>query len=259
MTETESFVRYESSGRVVTVTLDRPQKHNAITRPFHDDLVAAVNRFNDDPEAYILVLRAEGKSFCSGRDIAEQAVAEGVSPTKGIDLDSSLTQYGLPHTDKVVVTAGRGYALGAGGYFFLSGDVRIASRTLRFGLREVPTAVLGPYWIGVAEGIPRAAAFRIAMGDDLTVDELRELHLVTEVVDDDDLDAATQRWVDKLLSWPSQHVLTTKNLATQLSFQYSPLMRRAEFHARAQLDELEDTREAAEAFVERRQPKFQGR
>jgi enoyl-CoA hydratase/carnithine racemase len=97
------------------------------------------------------------------------------------------------------------------------------------------------------------------MGDDLTVEELRELHLVTEVVDDDDLDAATQRWVDKLLSWPSQHVLTTKNLAAQLSFQYSPLMRRAEFHARAQLDELDDTREAAEAFVERRQPKFQGR
>ena len=258
MTSTEGFVRYESFGPVVTVTLNRPEKHNAVTRSFHSEIVTAVNRFNADSEAYILVLRAEGKSFCSGRDITEQA-ERGVSPTKGIDLDESLTQYGLPRTDKIVVTAARGYALGAGGYFFLSGDIRIASRTLCFGLREVPTAVLGPYWIGESEGIPRAAAFRIAMGDDLTVDELRELHLVTEVVDDDDLEEATDRWVDKLLSWPSRHVLTTKNLATQLGFDYSPMLRRSEFHARAQLDELEDTKEAARAFVERRRPVFKGR
>jgi 2-(1,2-epoxy-1,2-dihydrophenyl)acetyl-CoA isomerase len=258
MTETKSFVRYESSGRLATVTLNRPEKLNAITRPFHDDLVAAIRRFDADPDAYVLVLRAEGKSFCTGRDIAEQAASNGVSPTEGIDLDPTLTQYGLPRTDKVVVTAGRGYALGAGGYFFLSGDIRIASRTFRFGLREVPTAVLGPYWVGAAEGIPRAAAFRIAMGDDLTVDELRELHMVTEVVNDDDLEAATQRWVEKLLSWPSQHVLATKHLASQLSFQYSPLVRSAEFHVRAQLDELDDTKEAAKAFVERRQPVYRG-
>jgi len=257
MTATETYVTYQTSGPVATLTLNRPDKLNAITRPGHDEFVDHIRRFDADPELYVLVIRAEGKSFCAGRDIAEQA-DHGQSPTEG--LDASLTQIGLPRTEKVVVTAARGYALGAGGYFFLAGDVRIASRTLRFGLREVPTAVLGPYWIGSSENLTRPLAFRIAMGDDLTVDDLRQANLVTEVVDDDDLDAATQRWVDKILAWPRQHVLATKKLAEQVSsFHYTPVLRSAEYFARYELDQLEDTKEAARAFVERRQPNFRGR
>jgi enoyl-CoA hydratase/carnithine racemase len=239
------------------LTLNRPDKLNAITRPFHDEFVDTIRQFEGDPELYLLVIRAAGKSFCAGRDIAEQA-GHKKSPTEG--LDATLTQIGLPRTDKVIITAARGYALGAGGYFFLAGDVRIASSTLRFGLREVPTAVLGPYWIGSSENLPRPLAFRIAMGDDLTVEDLRQANLVTEVVDDDDLEAATQRWVDKILAWPRQHVLTTKKLAEQVSsFDYTPIMRSAEYYARYELDQLEDTKEAARAFVERRPPNFQGR
>jgi enoyl-CoA hydratase/carnithine racemase len=257
VTTTESHISYVSSGPVATLTLNRPEKLNAMTRRSHEDLVAAIRRFDADRDAYILVIRAEGTSFCAGRDIAEQAEL-GVSPTAG--LDPTLTHTGLPHTDKVIVTAARGYALGAGGYFFLSGDVRIASRTLQFGLREVPTAVLGPYWIGAAENLPQALAFRLGMGDDIPVDELRQANLVTEVVEDSDLEAATQRWVEKLLSWPRQHVLTTKRLAGQVAcFQYSPLVHAAEYYARHELDQLEDTKEAARAFVEGRQPKWQGR
>jgi len=112
MTDTEGCVDYHTDSSVVTITLNRPAKLNAITRPMHDELLAAFRRFDSDPEAYILVLRAEGKSFCAGRDIAEQA-SSGASPTE--DLDPTLTQYGLPRTDKVVVTAARGHALGAGG------------------------------------------------------------------------------------------------------------------------------------------------
>lgn len=257
MTTTETFLTYETAGPVATLTLNRPEKLNAITRPFHDEFVDSIRRFDSDPERYVLVIRAEGSSFCAGRDIAEQAAHEQ-SPTEG--LDATLTQIGLPRTDKVIVTAARGYALGAGGYFFLAGDVRIASRTLRFGLREVPTAVLGPYWIGSSENLPHPLAFRIAMGDDLSVEELRQANLVTEVVDDDDLEDATQRWVDKIVAWPRQHVLATKKLAGQVSsFQYTPIIRSAEYYARYELDQLEDTKEAARAFVERRQPNFRGR
>jgi enoyl-CoA hydratase/carnithine racemase len=222
----------------------------------HDDLLAAVRRFDADPDAYILVLRGEGRSFCAGRDIAEQD-ASGDSPTAG--MDPTLTQLGLPRTDKIVVTAARGHALGAGGYFLLAGDVRIVSRSLRFGLREVPTGVLGPYWFGAAETVPRALAFRIAMGDDLSVEELERANLVTEVVDDEQLEEATERWVQRLLSWPARHVLATKRLATQVEpFQYTPIVRAAEYYARNELDGLNDTREAAQAFAERRPPTFTG-
>jgi enoyl-CoA hydratase/carnithine racemase len=250
-------VRYETDGLIATITFERAEKLNAITRPMHDAFVAAVRRFDADSAAHVLVIRADGPNFCAGRDIAEQAKSDE-SPTK--DVDPTLNQYGVPHTDKPVVTAARGYALGAGGYFFLFGDVRIASRTLRFGLREVPTAVLGPYWFGAVEGIPKALAFRIAMGDDLSVEEVDRASLITEMVDDHDLEAATQRWVERLLSWPSQHVRATKRLAGQVApFQYTPIMRAAEWNVRSELDALEDTKEAARAFVERRAPRYEGR
>jgi enoyl-CoA hydratase/carnithine racemase len=97
------------------------------------------------------------------------------------------------------------------------------------------------------------------MGDDLAVEELERANLVTEVVDDDKLEEATNIWVERLLSWPSQHVLATKRLAAHVApFQYTPVVRDAEYHVRSELDALNDTREAAQAFAERRPPVFNG-
>ena len=73
------------------------------------------------------------------------------------------------------------------------------------------------------------------------------------------LEEATDRWVERLLSWPLRHVLATKRLATHVApFQYTPVVRDAEYHVRSELDALNDTREAAQAFAERRPPVFNG-
>jgi E-phenylitaconyl-CoA hydratase len=254
--ESSNRVRYEVSGAVATVTFNRPEKLNAMPPTMHHELMTAVRRFNDDDERWICVIRAEGRSFCAGRDIRYQADT-GESPTKHADPGVGL--YALPPTDKILITAARGHAIGVGGYIFMGGDVRLASRTLRFALLEVPTAVLGPYWLGAAERLPRAIAFRLAMGDEITVDEVERLGLATEVVDDGDLEEATHRWVDHLLELPPQHVLATKRLMNRVEpFKRDEMMRWSELHVRSQLDPLDDTREAAVAFVERRKPVWTG-
>ena len=252
--ETDSYVEYEVDGPVATITLNRPDKLNAITLPRQRELTEAIRRFDRDPKLHIAVLRGKGRSFCAGRDLKYQAES-GESPTK--EVESDLTNYGLPHTDKILVTSAKGHAIGAGGYFLMAGDVRIVSDTIQFGLLEVPTAVLGPYWIAVAERLPPAVAFRVAViGDMLSPDELVRYGLVTELVPEDDLEDATRRWVERLLELPPQHAKATMRLMRELGYRYTREAFARDQEVRGELDALADTREAALAFKEARKPSF---
>ena len=251
----EPLVLYHKNGPVVTVTLNRPEKLNAITAEFHHQLNAALRLFNTDPETYIVVLNANGRSFCAGRDITAQAKSD--QPVTA-HVDPETTQFGVIPVEKLIVTSCRGHAIGVGGYMAMYGDIRVVSDTFHFALTELPTAMLGPYWMGHVEGLPRAVAFRLAIGDRFTNEELKQWGLVTEVVPDAELESATKRWVDYLVSLPRQHLLETKRLMNEFGHQYSREDYRKEMNVRAHLDALNDTREAALAFVEKRKPKFTG-
>lgn len=254
--EIQNYVEYEVNGPVATITLNRPEKLNATTLPRLKVLNDAIRRFDRDPNLWIAVLRAKGRSFCAGRDITHQAET-GESPSEGGDRD--INEYGLPRTGKILVTSGRGHAIGAGAHFLLAGDVRVVSENLQFGMREVPTAVIGPYWIGVGEHLPPAIAFRVAvMGDDLSADELIRYGLVTAVVKDDELEQETERWVNRLLQLPPAHAIQTKRMLRENGYQYTQAVNDRELHVRSVLDALADTREAAQAFAEKRKPHFTG-
>lgn len=254
--DASDYVTFEADGPIARITFNRPDRLNAITLSRSRVLNAAIRRFDEDPDLRVAVISGEGRSFHAGRDMKEQADS-GDSPTKGVDED--ISNYGIPPTEKIIVTSARGHAVGVGGYLLMAGDIRIGSRTLKYRLPEVETAVLGPYWLSVAELLPPAVAFRVAvLGDLLTPDELLQYGLVTAIVEDDELETETQRWVDRLLSLPPRHVQETKRLMKKSGYQYSPAVFEAEQKVRAELDALADTREAALAFSEKRSPKFLG-
>jgi enoyl-CoA hydratase/carnithine racemase len=251
-------VLYESDDAVVRITLDRPSKRNALTADMHNELIDAFRRFDADPAARVAVLRGEGVSFCAGRDITHQAES-GSSPTAHVDV-YAVNQYGLPPTRKPTVASARGHAYGAGGYFVLGCDIRIVTNDLVFGLTEVPTGVLGPYWLQFSEHLPRQLAFRLAVvGEVFRASELGDF-LFTELVDDCQLEAVTARWVDILLGLPPEHAAATKQLMSLVSpFTWGADIAAQEYDVRRHLDSLPDTMEAARAFVERRRPVFTGR
>jgi len=255
--ETSSDIRHIVEGPVATITLDRPAKHNAMTYAMRSDLRSLFRTYDSDPQIRVIVLTASGPSFCAGRDIREQvetnrAAADG--------LDDDITQFGLPPTRKVVVTAARGNALGLGAYLFLAGDIRIAGSSVRFSFPEVPTGVLGPYWLESTEHLSRATAFRLAvLGETVGAADLSAFGIVTEVVADDEVAAATDRWIQRVLALPPQHVQASKELLDHNRFQMTPDNRARETAVRKRLDALDDTQEAAAAFVEKRPATFTGR
>src|SRR5271155_1810679 len=98
----EPLVLYQKNGPVATVTLNRPEKLNAVTGELHHQLNSELRKFNADPETSIVVLNANGRSFCAGRDIAAQAQSN--QPVTE-HVDPETTQFGVIPVDKLMVTS----------------------------------------------------------------------------------------------------------------------------------------------------------
>ncbi|MEX2080459.1 MAG: enoyl-CoA hydratase-related protein, partial [Dehalococcoidia bacterium] len=124
---------------------------------------------------------------------------------------------------------------------------------------EIPTGVLGPYWFPVAEVLPwcMGAEFTL-LGEHVPAQRLKELGLLNEVVPDDQLMEAAMRWANKFIALPPQHVRRTKQLMAAMRNTPDAAMLKREDDARRYLNQLDDTREAATAFAEKRQPTFRG-
>ena len=176
--------------------------------------------------------------------------------TRPRGYDASVKPFGFPVTDKLLVGAARGAVRGAGGHFFLGCDVRVASRTMTYAVNEVRTGVLGPYWLAATEKLPHPIAFRLAViGETFTATEVEPYGLFTEVVEDAELESATEAWVQRLLELPRHHAVATNRLM-HLARGFTDDQARAEIEVRLELDKLSDTVEGALAFAERRAPSF---
>jgi enoyl-CoA hydratase/carnithine racemase len=252
-----SYVDYDLKDRVAVIRLNRPERLNALSPELSQELRASFKRFVEDDDAWVCILTGRGRGFCAGRDLKAQA-AGGPPPRPQYTADWNI--FGIPDTDKPLIAAVNGYAIGAGWYMTAGCDIRVAAESAQFGMGEVPTGVLGPYWFPVAEVLPwpLGAEFTL-IGDRIPARRLLELGLLNEVVPDEELMNAAWRWANKFLALPPLHVRRTKALMQEMRrIPRGDLIER-EMQERRFLNELDDTREAAVAFAERRTPNFKGR
>ncbi|MGE5595006.1 MAG: enoyl-CoA hydratase/isomerase family protein [Hyphomicrobiales bacterium] len=252
-----SLVEYAVEDRIATIRMNRPERLNAMSREMREELVARFQDFIRDDNAWVGILTGTGRGFCAGRDLKAQA-AGGAPPTPVYTDEWNL--FGIANTDKPLIAAVNGYAIGAGWYMAAGCDIRVAAESAKFGMGEVPTGVLGPYWFPVAEVLPWCVGAEITLlGENLPASRLLELGLVNEVVPDERLMDAALRWARKFVALPPLHVRKTKELMMQMRNIPSAEMLQQEADARSYLNALDDTREAAAAFAEKRAPQFQGR
>jgi enoyl-CoA hydratase/carnithine racemase len=197
------LVTLERDGHVGTITLNRPDKRNAINDPLKLALFARLAEARADAEIHVIVLRGAGKSFCAGFDLsggdpeAERRRRDVVAfHERSIDNLRLLTDiWELP---KPVIASVRGHALGVGCILSMICDLTIAARETVFGEPEIrygspATAGLMPWLIGM-----KRARELIYMGDLLTAEEAREAGIVNRVVDDQALEAETRRYARRL-------------------------------------------------------------
>lgn len=260
----ESDLLYEKDGHIATVTLNRPERLNAIStamlRAFSEALVDA----DRDPETRVIIITGAGKGFCSGLDLKD--FDAGVGPGSGansakFDLHNAPPMV-LHTTDTPVLCALNGAAAGYGLDLALGCDIRIASEQGRLAAVAVRRNILpesgGTWLLPRLVGWAKAAevAFR---GQVLSAPEALALGLVNRVVPREDLMRVTREWAAEIAALPPMAIQATKRmmrLGLEESFEANI------HHVYLQLLPLfrsDDFREGVAAFTERREPVFSGR
>jgi 2-(1,2-epoxy-1,2-dihydrophenyl)acetyl-CoA isomerase len=198
---------------VLTLTLDRPARRNALTGGVLDALVAALTDLDD--AVRVVVLTGEGKGFCAGQDLADEAVA-----AEDADLGATVDRWNagvraIRAARVPVVAAVNGVAAGAGANLALACDLVIAARSARFlepfaGLGLVPDGG-GTWLLPRLVGTQRAAALTL-LGAPLGAEEAASWGLIAEVVDDDAFGDRIAAVARHLADLPPEGVAATKRL-----------------------------------------------
>ncbi|HET6949472.1 MAG TPA: enoyl-CoA hydratase-related protein [Acidimicrobiales bacterium] len=257
-------IRYEVSDRVATVTIDRPEKRNAMTFAILAEFEEAVRRAGSDDAVGAVVLTGAGGAFCAGTDLADLAdTPEDQRSRRGREGSGGRTPWPIVACPKPVIAAVDGAAVGMGAEFATQCDVRIASTEARFGwifVRRGLVADTGAGTFLLPRLIGPSAAMRLLLsGEIIDAAEALRLGLVTAVVEPEELPAVAEAEARRYLDASPFALRRTKELV------YGGMFRPVDEHLRETARLLEecfrsdDHREGVAAFLERRPAAFTGR
>ena len=204
-------------GSVARLTLERPQVRNALNRAMADALESALARLATAEDATVVVVAGRGRSFCAGADISEMptlspAEAEALAGRWQRIMDAFAA---LP---QVTIAAVQGHALGGGLMLAIAQDLRVAEASARFGLPEVTLGFNPGYGIARLLDIAGGAHARDLMLTARPVDaaEAHRMGLVTRVVPDGTLDAATDALAREIARSPRGGLSASKTITADL-------------------------------------------
>jgi 2-(1,2-epoxy-1,2-dihydrophenyl)acetyl-CoA isomerase len=252
-------------GAVTRITLDRPDKLNALTQVMSDELMGAFAECGRDPEVRAVILTGAGRGFCAGQDLSEfeSAYRAGERPSIDEHLERSYHRL-IPlivSTPKPVIAAVGGVAAGAGVSLAAACDVRIASDEARFLQAFVKIGLVpdsGGTWL-LPRLIGSAAALELSItGDTIDANRALEIGLVNRVVAADDFEREVTAFAGRLAAMPTAAIAATKELIRDALTLDLPEALRREAAAQARMGQTDDHLEGVMAFAEKREPRFRG-
>jgi 2-(1,2-epoxy-1,2-dihydrophenyl)acetyl-CoA isomerase len=259
-------LQYEIQDRVATLTLNRPERLNALGDTLREDLYDAIQKSQADDDVGVLVITGAGRGFCSGGDVKSMnernqsgqtsAVAEKMAPVR------DRVVLAMRDCPKPIIAAINGAAAGAGMNLALACDMRIASTAAKFSQAFVKRGI-APDW-GGSWFLPRVvgtakACELIFTGDSIDANEAFRLGIVNYVVAPEELMTETYKLAKKIAAGPPVAIALSKRA----------IHHNEEVDLRAGLEfetfiqgvarETEDSKEGVRAFMEKRAPVFRGR
>jgi 2-(1,2-epoxy-1,2-dihydrophenyl)acetyl-CoA isomerase len=258
------MVLQKLDGGLLTITMNRPERKNALNPEMVAGLVEAARRAADDPEVRAVLFKGAGGSFCVGGDVKSMAAGRAPLPfevkmanlRRGMEVSRILHQMPKP-----VVAQLDGAAAGAGLSMALSCDLRIASESCKITTAFAKVGFSGDYggtyFLTQLIGSARARELYLT-SPVLTAKEAHAIGMVTKVVPDAEIDAAAHELALSLAQGPSialgfikRNINNAEHLALEDCFDGEAI-----HHTRC--SDTEDHKEAAKAFVEKRKPAFKG-
>lgn len=261
MTEQAPAVLESRDGKVVTLTLNRPQVKNAMNGEMVERLIESFKRLGQDEDTHAIVLAANGDAFCSGADLGymlQMAQNAGANAQSGHTLTHLFR--GIAECPKPVVARVHGLCFAGATGLVSACDIVVASSNVTFSLPEVKIglipATISPFVIQ-AMGVQAARRYFIT-GEVFTAQKAHALGMVHELCEPDSLDLAVQAMVDNLRKCAPQAMAECKALVREVG-RMDITADATHAHLAERLARVRSGAEAAEgmqAFLEKRKPKW---
>ena len=262
MTAAQDRVRYEIQDRIARLTIDRPEKLNALDRLTMEAIDAAVARARDDDAVGVLLVRGAGeKAFVAGADINELSGQSPVAGTAYARAGQAVLGR-LETLGKPSIAVIKGYALGGGLELALACTLRVASDTARLGQPETALGIIPGY--GATQRLARLvgrgqALEMILTGDPIDAAEAHRIGLVNRVAPLAETDAAAETLAASILKRGPvalRYAMQAVHEGLQMTLDEGLSLEAALFGLTCSSD---DMKEGTRAFLEKRKPAFRGR
>lgn len=258
-------IRYTVDAEMATITLDRPEKLNAFTKPMLESFLEALRHAAADTEVRAVLVTGEGRGFCAGQDLADRAVAAGdAAPDLGESLENRYNPAVrmMRTMAKPVVVAVNGVAAGAGANLALAGDIVIGARSARFIQSFSRIGLLpdsgGTYVLPRTVGAARARGLAL-LGEPLDAETAKEWGLIWDVVDDDALLQVAGDLARGLGAGPTAGYAKIKAALNDSPGNTLDEQLDLERDLQREAGKSRDYAEGVAAFLEKRNPRFEGR
>ena len=260
MSEIPILVRID--GHVGVISINRPEKHNAMDDSAQAALLEAVQSMIGDREVRAIVLRGEGKSFCAGRDTS----VLGQRPEGESDYDyvrrAQQIQHCLLDCPKPIIAAVRGAAIGGGFEFALAADMRVVGRSAKMSLPEIIYGLLpdmgGTQTLMSMIGRARTKYY-VMTGNTISGEEAFDMGIADWLEEDDQVDEKAMEIAGEIAARPPQNVKMAKALVDQFWMGGIKRGLNQELNSITALFKTEDYAEARTALKEKRDPRFKGK
>jgi len=262
MLKPKSFL-YEQRDGIATITLNRPERLNAITFEVYHELTDFFAKLSTEKDVRVVIITGAGRAFCSGGDVIDiigelqGRDAEGLLEFTRLTCDLIRNMRALP---KPIIASLNGTTAGAGACIALASDIRIAAEEAKIAFIFVKVGLAGTD-MGATYLLPRmvglAKATELLMtGDFVEAGEAERIGLYNRVVPRDQLERVTREFAEKLASGPALGIAKTKEMLNrELHMSFESALE-AEAMAQALCMQTPDFKEAHAAFIEKRPAKF---
>lgn len=262
MLEPKSFL-YEEEAGVAYLTLNRPERLNALTFEVYRELTDTFAALKDESTVRAVVIKGAGRAFCSGGDVRDiigelfRRDAQGLLEFTRLTCELVRNIRALP---KPVIASLNGTTAGAGACIALASDLRLASPEAKIAFLFVRVGLAGAD-MGAAYLLPRVVGLAKATellytGDFITAEEAERIGLYNRVVGGAELEAETRSLAERLARGPAFALMMTKEMLNRELDVSLDTALEWEAQAQALCMQHPDYREAYEAFVDKREAKF---
>lgn len=259
------FIRLQRDGTIATLTIDRPDRRNAITNEMMEEIERVARSFAQDEQTRAIIIRAEGNDFSVGADLSQPRFQGDpqsmLMRRRGLE-QGGLMMRALQEIHQPTICAIKGVSTGGGACIPTACDFRIAADTTRAGYGEVKMGI-NLMWNAVPVCVnligPARAKRMIMSGKLFEAPTLLEWGFVDEVVPVDKLDETARAWAEEYAALPPIAVQMIKRSINK----YTSALDNAIMHMDADQWLLaahsEDMKEAVSAFFQKRKPSYTGR